>query len=84
MTATAPVLAVAAPLQGATGFLYPPNDYAAAARLVGALAANPALRQAVGQAARGEVEKFGWSAATKTLREQQYSRAIRMSNGRRR
>ncbi|KAJ9516133.1 hypothetical protein QJQ45_024563 [Haematococcus lacustris] len=69
---------------GVTGHLYPPNDYASAARLIAALAANPEARQAMGQAARAEVEKFGWSAATKTLRETQYSRAIKVSRSKRR
>lgn len=35
-------------------------------------------------AARAEVEKFGWSAATKTLRELQYTRAVKFSQNRRR
>lgn len=38
----------------------------------------------MGQAARQEVEAFGWKAATRKIREQQYSRAIRLGQTRHR
>lgn len=66
------------------GHLFPPGDADKAAEQVRSLATDPTAREQMGAAARSEVEKFGWSAATKTLREQQYSRAIRMSRGRQR
>lgn len=69
---------------GKTGHLYPQNDYVKAAQLVRELVENPAARAAMAAAGRAEVEKFGWSAATKVLREQQYSRAIRVSDGKQR
>ncbi|KAG2433116.1 hypothetical protein HYH02_012818 [Chlamydomonas schloesseri] len=66
------------------GYLYPPGDYAAAARLVAALAASAELRASVGAAARAEVERYGWGEATRVLREQQYRRAIHVHASRRR
>lgn len=69
---------------GKTGHLYPSGDYAKAAQLIRQLIEDPEARQAMASAGRAEVEKFGWSAATKVLREQQYSRAIKVSNGKRR
>ncbi|KAG1669900.1 hypothetical protein FOA52_002426 [Chlamydomonas sp. UWO 241] len=64
---------------GVTGHLYPQGEYAKAAELIAGLVADPKSRDAMATAARSEVEKFGWSAATKVLREQQYERAIRVS-----
>jgi len=91
MAAGLPVVSVAAggltdilTQPGVTGFTYPPGDYAKAAQLVAALASDPELRARVGGAARAEVEKFGWSAATKTLRERQYTRAIRVNRNKHR
>lgn len=72
------------PHAGVTGFLYPQGDLKEASRLVAQLAGDAQLRTHVGAAARAEVEKFGWAAATRALRERQYTRAIRMSNNRRR
>lgn len=69
---------------GKTGLLYAPGDYAAAAAAVAGIIADPAVKQRLGAAARSEVEKFGWSAATRTLREKQYRRAVRVALGRRR
>ena len=65
------------------GFLYPPGDYAEAARITAELLESPEQRQAVGAAARLEVERWGWLPATQQLREQQYQRAIRRNRGRR-
>ncbi len=60
----------------AAGFLYPPGDYSRAAQITGDLLAQPALRAAVGTAARADVENWGWTAATQKLRAQQYQHAI--------
>jgi hypothetical protein len=38
----------------------------------------------MGAAARREVELWGWSAATRVLREQQYARAVRIAHSKRR
>ncbi len=91
MASGLPVVAVAAggltdilTNPGVTGFLYQPGDWDGAAAAVSGLIEKPETAREVGAAARKEVEKFGWSAATKTLRERQYTRAIRMSSGRRR
>lgn len=65
------------------GFLYPPSDYAEAARITADLLASPERRQAVGAAARQEVERWGWLPATQQLREQQYLQAIRRNRNRR-
>lgn len=65
------------------GFLYPPSDYTEASRITADLLASPARRQAVGAAARLEVERWGWLPATQRLREQQYQQAIRRNRGRR-
>ena len=69
---------------GKVGHLYPSGDYVEAARLIRGLIEDPASRVAMAQAGRAEVEKFGWSAATKVLREQQYSRAIKVNNSKQR
>lgn len=64
--------------------MYQPGDYAQAAKLVQGLIADPAALARFGKAGRQEVELFGWSAATRVLREEQYSRAVRLSIGKRR
>lgn len=69
---------------GRTGLLYQSGDYRQAAEQVRQLISDRTQLLAVGAAGREEVEKFGWSAATRKIREQQYARAIRMSKGRRR
>jgi hypothetical protein len=38
----------------------------------------------VGAAGREEVERYGWSAATRKIRELQYARAVRLSHSKRR
>ncbi len=69
---------------GKTGHLYPPGNYEKAAQLIRQLLEDPGAMMAMSQAGRAEVEKYGWSAATKILREQQYSRAIKVNSGKRR
>jgi glycosyltransferase involved in cell wall biosynthesis len=63
---------------------YTAGDYSKAAQLVRQLIAEPQLRQQLSIAGRREVELFGWSAATRVLREQQYARAVKLSIGKRR
>ena len=60
------------------GFLYPPGDYEQAIRYTHQLVADPAFRQTMAGAARAEVERFGWSAAIRRVRNLQYQRAIRI------
>ncbi|KAL3160021.1 hypothetical protein ABBQ38_010407 [Trebouxia sp. C0009 RCD-2024] len=90
MASGLPVVAVAAggltdilTNPGVTGFLYPPGDYGEAARITAELLENAEQRQAVGAAARLEVERWGWLPATQQLREQQYQQAICRNRGRR-
>ncbi|KAI8474795.1 MAG: UDP-Glycosyltransferase/glycogen phosphorylase [Monoraphidium minutum] len=91
MASGVPVVAVAAggltdilTRPGETGLLYAPGDYAAAAAHVQRLVDDEAARAALGAAGRAEVELFGWSAATRKIRELQYARAIRLARGKRR
>jgi sulfoquinovosyltransferase len=86
MASGVPVVAVAAggltdiiTESGRTGLLYPPKDYAAAAGHAASLVARPEWRRQVGAAGRREVERFGWAAATRKIRESQYVRAIRIA-----
>lgn len=66
------------------GLLYKPGDYAQAAQLARGLLADPQRRAQLAAAGRQEVELFGWSAATRVLRQKQYARAVRLSMGKRR
>lgn len=90
MASGVPVVAVAAGgltdivQHNHTGLLYQPGDYAAAAKLAQGLIADPQARARLAQAGRQEVELFGWTAATRVLREQQYARAVRLSLGKKR
>jgi sulfoquinovosyltransferase len=91
MASGVPVVAVAAggltdiiTQPGTTGLLFAPGDYAACAGHVRRLIEDPAARLAMGAASRADVELFGWTAATRKIREQQYARAIRLSRGKRR
>jgi glycosyltransferase involved in cell wall biosynthesis len=52
--------------------------------LIKQLIEDPEACKAMSAAGRAEVEKFGWSAATKVLREQQYSRAIKVNSSKQR
>eukprot|EP00879_Flechtneria_rotunda_P023746 GHRR01025139.1.p1 GENE.GHRR01025139.1~~GHRR01025139.1.p1 ORF type:complete len:359 (+),score=96.89 GHRR01025139.1:158-1234(+) len=91
MASGVPVVAVAAggltdiiTESGKSGLLYSPGDYAQAAQHVRNLLADPVFRAQLGAAGRKEVELFGWSAATRVLRQKQYARAVRLSIGKRR
>ncbi|KAK9823296.1 hypothetical protein WJX72_001700 [[Myrmecia] bisecta] len=84
MASGLPVVAVAAGgltdiinRPGTTGYLYPPGDYDRAVELTQQLLQSQERRQTIGAAARAEVERWGWGAATRRLRDQQYMRAIR-------
>mgnify|MGYP001807126639 CR=1 FL=1 len=66
------------------GLLYQPGDYAQAAKFAQGLLEDREALARFAKAGRKEVELFGWSAATRVLREQQYSRAVRLSIGKRR
>ncbi|CAL8471117.1 g10659 [Coccomyxa elongata] len=84
MASGLPVVAVAAgglvdiiTKPGVIGHLYAPNDYAAATELTRRLVHDEAARQAMGRAARAHVEKLGWMAAVRRIRDHQYQRAIR-------
>lgn len=91
MASGVPVVAVAAggltdilTRPGETGLLYPSNDYAACISHVKRLTGDEPARAALGAAGRAEVEAFGWNAATRKIREQQYAHAIRLARGKRR
>jgi sulfoquinovosyltransferase len=83
MASGLPVVAVAAggltdvvSRPGENGLLYPPGNYATCAAHARRLIADVAARRAMGAAARREAQRFGWAAATRHLREQQYARAV--------
>lgn len=58
------------------GHLYTSGDYASAAALTRGLVVDAGARAAMGAAARAHVEKLGWQAAIRRIRDQ-YQRAIR-------
>lgn len=58
------------------GLLYEPNDYDTAVKQIKQLLEDKEFGLRVGLGGREEVERWGWSAATKNLRTKQYSRAI--------
>jgi len=61
---------------GEIALMYPPGDYEAMVAHTRRLIEDEGLRRRIAAEARAEVEKFGWSAATKKLRETQYTNAI--------
>ena len=58
------------------GHMYAPNDYQRATELARELVLNEGRRRAMAAAARAHVEKLGWMAAVKRIRDTQYQRAI--------
>ena len=58
------------------GVLYPAGDYAEALRLTRKLVEDMAARKTMGATARAEVERLGWLAAIRRVRDSQYQRAI--------
>eukprot|EP01024_Parvocaulis_polyphysoides_P067884 TRINITY_DN8196_c1_g2_i1.p1 TRINITY_DN8196_c1_g2~~TRINITY_DN8196_c1_g2_i1.p1 ORF type:complete len:486 (+),score=63.09 TRINITY_DN8196_c1_g2_i1:36-1493(+) len=84
MASGVPVVAVAAGgitdilnQHGVTGMLYKSGDYKQAIELTRQLIEDKELRNRIGAGGRLEVEKWGWKAATKRLRNLQYARAIK-------
>lgn len=61
---------------GTTGVLFPPGDAAAAAAAVRRLAADASARRRMGRAARAEMERCSWRAATRELLRQHYPAAL--------
>jgi sulfoquinovosyltransferase len=61
---------------GTTGILFPPGDAAAAAAAVRRLAADASARRRMGRAARAEMERWSWRAATRELLRRHYPAAL--------
>ncbi|KAM1353180.1 hypothetical protein TB2_032399 [Malus domestica] len=62
--------------EGKTGFLYDYNDLDDCLSKLQPLLENKELRETIGRAAREEMEKYDWKAATRVIRNEQYSDAI--------
>ncbi|XP_011047421.1 PREDICTED: uncharacterized protein LOC105141768 isoform X3 [Populus euphratica] len=63
-------------LDGKTGFLFNPGDLDDCLSKLKPLLDNQELRETIGKAARQDMEKYDWKAATKKIRNEQYSAAI--------
>ncbi|KAL6528622.1 Sulfoquinovosyl transferase sqd2 [Orobanche minor] len=63
--------------QGKTGYLFNPGDHDDCLSKLEPLLYDLELRENIGKAARAEMEKYDWRAATREIRNQQYSDAIR-------
>jgi sulfoquinovosyltransferase len=63
-------------LDGKTGFLFNPGDLDDCLSKLEPLLDNQELRETIGRAARQDTEKYDWKAATKKIRNEQYSAAI--------
>ncbi|XP_052304024.1 sulfoquinovosyl transferase SQD2 isoform X2 [Populus trichocarpa] len=63
-------------LDGKTGFLFNPGDLNDCLSKLEPLLDNQELRETIGKAARQDTEKYDWKAATKKIRNEQYSAAI--------
>ena len=61
---------------GKTGFLFKPGNLEDCLNKLVPLLHDRELREKIGQAARGEMEKYDWKAATRVIRNQQYNAAI--------
>ena len=62
--------------EGVNGFLFSPGDLDDCVEKMERLLTNRELRETMGMAARAEMEKFDWRAATLKIRNEQYSAAI--------
>ncbi|XVF76787.1 hypothetical protein PTKIN_Ptkin13bG0294900 [Pterospermum kingtungense] len=62
--------------EGKTGFLFTPGDIDDCLSKLDPLLQNKELRETIGKAARQEMEKYDWRAATKKIRNEQYNAAI--------
>ncbi|KAH9672805.1 Sulfoquinovosyl transferase SQD2 [Citrus sinensis] len=61
---------------GKIGYLFNPGDLDDCLSKLEPLLYNQELRETMGQAARQEMEKYDWRAATRTIRNEQYNAAI--------
>ncbi|XP_024974733.1 sulfoquinovosyl transferase SQD2-like [Cynara cardunculus var. scolymus] len=61
---------------GKSGYLFTPGDLEDCLKKLVPLLQDTELREKIGQAARGEMEKYDWKAATGVIRNQQYNAAI--------
>ncbi|KAL1543539.1 Sulfoquinovosyl transferase sqd2 [Salvia divinorum] len=62
--------------QGSTGYLYNPGDVDDCLSKLKPLLHDQQLRETIGKAARAEMEKYDWRAATRKVRNEQYNAAI--------
>lgn len=62
--------------EGKTGFLFNPEDLGDCLSKLRPLLQDRELRETIGKAAREEMEKYDWRAATRTIRNEQYNAAI--------
>ncbi|XP_015960884.1 sulfoquinovosyl transferase SQD2 [Arachis duranensis] len=62
--------------EGKIGYLYTPGDLEDCMSKLEPLLLNRELRETMGKAARQEMEKYDWRAATRKIRNEQYSAAI--------
>ncbi|XP_022841427.1 sulfoquinovosyl transferase SQD2-like [Olea europaea var. sylvestris] len=62
--------------QGKTGYLFIPGDLDDCLNKLKPLLHDQELRETIGKAARVEMEKYDWRAATRKIRNEQYNAAI--------
>lgn len=62
--------------EGKTGFLFAPGDLDDCVAKLELLLRDHELRETMGKASRVEMEKYDWRAATRMIRNEQYSAAI--------
>lgn len=62
--------------EGKTGFLFDPGDVEDCLSKLEPLLRSRELRETIGKAAREEMEKYDWRAATRKIRNEQYNAAI--------
>ncbi|XP_022841962.1 sulfoquinovosyl transferase SQD2-like isoform X2 [Olea europaea var. sylvestris] len=62
--------------QGKTGYLFNPGDLDDCLNKLKPLLHDQELRETIGKAARVEMEKYDWRAATRKIRNEQYNAAI--------
>jgi sulfoquinovosyltransferase len=62
--------------EGKTNFLFTPGDLDECMRKIEQLLVSKDLREAIGKAAREEMEKCDWRAASKKIRNEHYSTAM--------
>lgn len=62
--------------EGKTGYLFNPGDLDDCLSKLSPLLDDRELRESIGRAARVEMEKYDWKAATRVIRNEQYSDAI--------